>query len=49
MDRKRFSEEVGEVVSSLTPSDHVLTLSDMISDPVVSHVDAFSALWFDGV
>ena len=43
MDWERFGEEVGKVVSSLTPSDNVLALSDAISDPVVSHVDAFSA------
>ena len=46
---KRLCKKVCKVVGAPAPSDNELLLLDAISYPVISHVDAFSTFWFDGV
>ena len=46
---QRFSEEIGQVVSSLTPGDSELFLPYSVSNPVELHVDGFCLSRSDSV
>ncbi len=47
--RKSLREEVREDVCTGEPRDPEVSLANTISNPVVTHIDAFGATDFDGV